>query len=213
MQNKKKVKNAKSKSNSSKKNIGKKVAKVKKVKVDNRLLLETFFIDSLKDIYWAEKLLTKTLPKMAKAATTEELAEGFLSHAKETEEHVMRLEEIFKLLDKKAQAQKCDAMEGLKKEGEKILEETEKNTFTRDAALIIAAQKVEHYEIATYGSLVQLALTLGKRDVAYILNQTLQEEKDTDKKLTALAENHINEEALLESDLEEKENEKINKAS
>jgi ferritin-like metal-binding protein YciE len=207
MQNKKKNNtNGKSKSSNSQK-------KSKSQKINNRLLLETFFIDSLKDIYWAEKLLTKTLPKMAKAATTEELAEGFLSHAKETEEHVTRLEEIFKLLDKKAQAQKCDAMEGLKKEGEKILEETEKNTFTRDAALIIAAQKVEHYEIATYGSLVQLSLTLGKRDVAYILNQTLQEEKDTDKKLTALAENHINEEALLESDLEEKENEKINKAS
>src|SRR5688572_28696290 len=131
--------------------------------------LEEFFTDSLKDLYWAEKHLTKALPKMQKAATTEELKSAIEEHLTQTQEHVTRLEQVFELFGKKAQAKKCDAMEGLIKEGESVLEETEPGSMTRDAGIIMAAQKVEHYEIATYGTLVQLAKTLGKEEAAEIL--------------------------------------------
>ena len=161
-------------------------------------LLEKFFHDSLKDIYWAEKALIKALPKMQKKATTEELQQAFADHTAVTQEQAKRLEQVFELMGKKAQAKKCDAMEGLIKEAEGIIEETEDDTMTRDVALIMAAQKVEHYEIATYGGLVQLAHTLGMSEVAGILEQTLQEEKDTDQLLTYIAENDINMEAELE---------------
>ena len=165
--------------------------------------LEKFFEDSLKDIYWAEKNLIKALPKMQKAATTEELKTAIDEHTTQTEEHVSRLEEVFELLGKKAQAKKCDAMEGLIKEGESIVEETEDGSMTRDVGIIMAAQKVEHYEIATYGGLVQLAMTMGKEDVAEILNQTLAEEKETDELLTEIAENNINWEAEMEDEKSE----------
>jgi ferritin-like metal-binding protein YciE len=155
-------------------------------------LLEKFFTDSLKDIYWAEQHLTKALPKMQKAATTEELKTAIGEHLTQTKEHVIRLEQVFELFGKKAQAKKCEAMEGLLKEGDSIVEETEEGTMTRDTAIIIAAQKVEHYEIATYGSLVQLAKTLGVEKAATILAETLEEEKETDKGLTEIAENDIN---------------------
>jgi len=167
--------------------------------------LEKFFEDSLKDIYWAEKQLTKALPKMQKAATTDELKNAIEEHTKQTEEHVSRLEQVFELLGKKAQAKKCEAMEGLVKEGESIVEETEDGSMTRDVGIIMAAQKVEHYEIATYGGLVQLATTMGKDDVAELLNQTLEEEKETDQLLTEIAENNINWEAEMEGEGEEKE--------
>ena len=166
--------------------------------------LEKFFEDSLKDIYWAEKQLTKALPKMQKAATTDELKNAIEEHTKQTEEHVSRLEQVFELLGKKAQAKKCEAMEGLVKEGESIVEETEDGSMTRDVGIIMAAQKVEHYEIATYGGLVQLATTMGKDDVAELLNQTLEEEKETDQLLTGIAENNINWEAEMEGEEEEK---------
>lgn len=166
--------------------------------------LEKFFEDSLKDIYWAEKHLTKALPKMQKAATTDELKNAIEEHTKQTEEQVSRLEQVFELLGKKAQAKKCDAMEGLVKEGESIIEETEDGSMTRDVGIIMAAQKVEHYEIATYGGLVQLATTMGKDDVAEILNQTLEEEKETDQLLTEIAENNINWEAEMEGEEEKK---------
>ncbi len=165
--------------------------------------LEKLFTDSLKDIYWAEKHLTKTLPKMKKAATSDELKSAIEEHLAQTEEHVSRLEEVFEICGKKAQAKKCDAMEGLTKEGESVIEETEKETMTRDAGIIMAAQKVEHYEIATYGSLVQFAKTLGMNEAADILEQTLEEEKETDQKLTELAESGINESAEGEKDEEE----------
>jgi ferritin-like metal-binding protein YciE len=161
-------------------------------------LLEKFFHDSLRDIYWAEKALLKALPKMKKKATTEELQQAFEDHATVTQEQTKRLEQVFELIGKKAQAKKCEAMEGLIKESEEIIEETEDGTMTRDVALIMAAQKVEHYEIATYGGLVQLARTLGMDEAAGILEQTLQEEKDTDQLLTYIAENDINVEAELE---------------
>jgi ferritin-like metal-binding protein YciE len=166
--------------------------------------LGKFFLDALKDIYWAEKHLTKALPKMEKAATSEELQEAFASHLTLTQEHVSRLEQVFEKLGEKAQAKKCEAMEGLTKEADSIVEETEEGTMTRDAALIMAAQKVEHYEIATYGGLVQLANTQGLSEVADILGQTLREEKETDDALSEIAENNVNEEAKEEGAGEEK---------
>lgn len=167
--------------------------------------LGKYFLDSLKDIYWAEKHLVKALPKMQKAATTQELQDAISNHLAQTEEHVTRLEQVFDKLDQKAQAKKCEAMEGLTKEADSIVEETEKGTMTRDAAIIMAAQKVEHYEIATYGGLVQLANTMGLEDVAQLLEQTLNEEKETDQSLTDIAENDINWEAEQEGNEEESE--------
>jgi len=160
--------------------------------------LYAFFKEELKDIYWAEKHLVKTLPKMQKAATDEELQDAFAQHLEQTKEHVTRLEEIFGLLGEKPQAKKCDAMEGLTKEGEGIIEDTEKGSYTRDVGLIMAAQKVEHYEISTYGSLAQLARTLGREEVSRLLTTTLEEEKQTDQGLTELAESKVNEMSLEE---------------
>ena len=163
---------------------------------DSRLL--EFFTDELKDIYWAEKHIVTTLPKMQKAATSDELKKGFADHLEQTKEHVTRLENAFGLLGETAKAKKCEAMAGIIKEGEDIIGETEKGTATRDVGLILAAQKVEHYEIATYGGLAQLAKTLGRDDIADLLEQTLQEEKDTDEKLTGIAEKNVNYEAAAE---------------
>ena len=160
--------------------------------------LEKFFVDGLKDIYWAEKALTKALPKMQKAATTQELKSAFADHLVQTKEQIVRLESVFEIIGKKAQAKKCDAMEGLLKECEGMIEDTEAGSLTRDVALIMAAQKAEHYEIATYGGLAQLAKTLGREDAKALLGQTLQEEKDTDMLLTQIAENNINVEAEQE---------------
>lgn len=161
-------------------------------------MLEELFYESLKDIYWAEKHLLKALPKMEKAATSEELKQSFADHLEVTREQVARLEEAFGLLGKKAQGKKCEAMDGLTKEGDSVIEDTEKGTLTRDVGLIMAAQKVEHYEIATYGSLAQLAKTLGKNDLAQLMVQTLEEEKEADQLLTTIAENNINVEATEE---------------
>jgi ferritin-like metal-binding protein YciE len=166
-------------------------------------LLEEFVLDAIKDIYWAEKHLLKALPKMTKAATTPQLKQAFTDHVTVTEGQVSRLEQVFELLGKKAQAKKCDAMEGLTKEAEGIIAETEKGSLTRDVALIMAAQKVEHYEIATYGGLVQIAKTMGKDDISQIFAQTLAEEKEADHLLTEIAENNINMEAEQEGDGEE----------
>ena len=156
----------------------------------------------LKDMYWAEKHLVKALAKMQKAATTEELQQAFEDHRAVTEEHATKLEQVFEMMGKKPQAKKCEAMEGLIKEGESIIEETEEGTATRDAALIIAAQKVEHYEIASYGGLVQLANTMQENEAAKVLEQILQEEKDADVLLTEIAENDINWEAEQEPEEE-----------
>jgi len=165
-------------------------------------MLADFFVDELKDIYWAEKHLVKTLPKMQKAANSEELKQAIEEHIEVTTKHVSRLEQVFEILGKKAQAKKCDAMEGLTTEGQHIVEETEAGTFTRDVGVIMAAQKVEHYEIATYGGLIQLAKTLGHNDIADLLVPTLNEEKEADEKLTDIAENSINYEASLENEKE-----------
>ena len=161
--------------------------------------LEAFFCDELKDIYWAEKHLVKILPKMQAAATTKELKGAFGEHHTVTKEHVMRLEKVFEMMGIKAQAKKCDAMDGITKEGESIIADTEEGTMTRDVGLVLAAQKAEHYEIATYGGLAQLAETIGRKDVAEILHLTLTEEKEADQLLSSLAYTHINEAAYMES--------------
>lgn len=166
-------------------------------------MLEKLFVDSLKDIYYAEKLLAKSLPKMAKAATTDELKEAILQHKEETDTHVERLEQVFEMMGKRPQAKKCDAMDGLKKEADSIVEETEAGTHTRDVGIIMASQKIEHYEIATYGCLTTLAKTFGMDDVAELLHQTLEEEKACDELLTSIAENNINYEAGQEDEEEE----------
>lgn len=170
-------------------------------------MLLKFFEDELKDIYWAEKHLVKTLPKMRKAATSEKLQQAFQDHLATTQTHVERLEQVFELMGKKPQAKKCDAMAGITEEGAGIIEETEKGTATRDVGLILAGQKVEHYEIATYGGLAQLARTLGKDDVAEILETTLAEEKEADSLLTEIAENDINYQAGEEEEDEDSEDE------
>jgi len=157
-----------------------------------------FFVDELKDIYWAEKHLVKALPKMQKASTSPELAACFEKHTMETQKHIETLEQVFALLDEKATAKKCDSMEGLVEEAKSIMEDTDKGTMTRDAGLILSAQKVEHYEIATYGTLRTLANNMGHTQVVELLQQTLDNEKETDVALTKVAESFINQQAATE---------------
>jgi ferritin-like metal-binding protein YciE len=164
--------------------------------------LKELFVEELKDIYWAEKHLMKALPKMAKASTSEELAGAFENHLAQTEQHVNRIEQVFEQLGMAARAKKCEAMEGLVMEAQQAIEDTDKGTATRDAALIISAQKVEHYEIASYGSLVQLAKTIGLNDSIDLLQQTLDEEKETDVLLTELAVSEVNIDAENETEQE-----------
>jgi ferritin-like metal-binding protein YciE len=159
--------------------------------------LGKLFEDELKDIYWAEKALTKALPKMIKKATSEELIEALEDHLAETEQHVTRAEEIFSLLGKEPKAKKCEAMAGLIKEAEGIMEDSEAGVM-RDAGIISAAQKVEHYEIASYGTLRTFAQTLGFDEAASILETTLEEEKTADSILTDIATSAINLEAAEE---------------
>ncbi|AYB29823.1 ferritin-like domain-containing protein [Chryseolinea soli] len=154
--------------------------------------LEDIFEDQLRDIYWAEKHLTKALPKMARAAFNDELREAFNTHLDETRMQIVRLEKCFELLEKKAMAKKCEAMQGLVEEGEEAIEEYDEG-HARDAALIAAGQKVEHYEISAYGTLRTMANVLGKTQCAQLLEETKEEEAQTDVKLTRLAEkiNHL----------------------
>jgi ferritin-like metal-binding protein YciE len=158
--------------------------------------LNDLFLHELKDLYDAEKRLLKALPKMAKAATSEALQTAFLKHRDETQMQVERLEQIFGLLDKPARGKKCHGMEGLVEEGSALMEE-EASPAVMDAGLIGAAQKVEHYEIATYGTLATFAKLLGLNEALKLLKQTLAEEEATDKKLTQLA-SQINAEAEAE---------------
>lgn len=155
-------------------------------------MLKELFIEELRDIYWAEKHLTKALPKMRKAATSEELAAAFEDHLAVTEKQIERVEQAFEMLDMTPRAKKCEAMDGLVKEAQNIIEEMPKGSAVIDAGLIIAGQKVEHYEIAAYGSLVQLAKTMGENEIADLLQQTLDEEKQADQLLTELAVSGIN---------------------
>jgi ferritin-like metal-binding protein YciE len=165
-----------------------------KTKSDAAKTLHDLFVDGLKDVYGAEKALTKALPKMIKNTTDESLAEALTNHLEVTKTQVTRLEEVFSLIGEKAEAEKCEAMEGLIKEAEGIMEETEMGPV-RDAGIIASGQKVEHYEIATYGTLAAFAKTLGEEDAASLLEETLMEEKEADEKLSEVAESSVNSEA------------------
>jgi ferritin-like metal-binding protein YciE len=160
--------------------------------------LNELFIDELKDIYWAEKHLTKALAKLAKKSTTDELRGAIETHITQTENQITRLDQVFESINKKATAKKCEAMAGLIKESEEIVESTEDGSITRDAGIISACQKVEHYEIASYGTLKTLAGMLGYNDAAELLDATLQEEKQTDELLTQIAVGTINQSAKSE---------------
>lgn len=153
--------------------------------------LQDLFEDGLKDIYWAEKALTKALPKMYKNAASEDLKKAIQDHMAQTEEHVKRLEDCFEALGKKAQSKKCDAMEGLLIEGKSIVEETKPGPV-RDAGIIAASQKVEHYEIATYGTLAAFAKVLDQKECLEHLLLTLDEEKRCDELLTHIADTGLN---------------------
>lgn len=181
------------------KTAGQKKASATATKSEQSMLRE-LFIDELKDIYWAEKHLMKALPKMQKSSTSSELAAAFGEHLKVTENHVNRVEQVFDILEMTPRTKKCDAMEGLVKEGQEVIEELPKGSSVRDAGLIISAQKVEHYEIAAYGSLVQLAKTMGENEIADLLSKTLNEEKEADVILTELAVSSINIEAEEETE-------------
>ena len=163
-------------------------------------LLQELFLDSLKDIYYAEKAIAKALPKMKKAATSEELKSAFEDHLAVTKEQITRLEQVFESIGEKAKGKKCEAIEGLIAEANSIIEDTDAGTSTRDVGLILGGQKVEHYEIATYGGLRQLAETLGYSEAADLLQTTLDEEKETDVLLTQIAENNINYQAAEETE-------------
>jgi ferritin-like metal-binding protein YciE len=156
--------------------------------------LHDAFIDELRDVYDAEKQLIKALPKMAKAAESDELRTAFETHLEETRGHVDRLEQVFGSLDEKIRGKHCDGIAGIIEEGKAIMEEDFEGT-TLDACLIAAAQRAEHYEMAAYGTLVAWARAMGHSDAAGLLEQILEEEKATDEKLTTLAEGGINQDA------------------
>lgn len=164
--------------------------------------LMKLFEDELKDIYWAEKALTKALPKMAKNATSDELREAIENHLVETEGQIEKLERVFSLIGKKAVAKKCEAMAGLVKEGEEIMKDTDKGAM-RDAGIISAGNKVEHYEIASYGTLTTFAKILGLDEASEILGEILEEEKNADATLTQIAESAINIQAAEEVESDE----------
>jgi ferritin-like metal-binding protein YciE len=156
------------------------------------------FVDELKDIYWAEKNLVKALGKMAKAATSEELTKAILEHQEVTKGQLERLDQVFELIGQEPKAKKCEAMAGLIAEGQEVIDDTDEDTAVRDAGIIICSQKIEHYEIAAYGSLRTLATIMGHNEAADLLAQTLSEEKEADSLLTQIAESSVNEEASAE---------------
>lgn len=153
--------------------------------------IQEFFVHELKDLYSAEKQLVKVLPRMAEKASSDELKNAFKKHAEQTEEHVHRLEQCFEKLGEKASAVECKAMKGIIEEGEDILSQKQDGELL-DAALIGAAQKVEHYEIASYGTVAEWAKTMGQKEVGQLLGQTLEEEEETDKLLTKIARSGVN---------------------
>ncbi len=161
--------------------------------------LQELLIEELRDIYHAEGQLLKALPKMAKAATSERLKEAFERHLEETEQHVERIERAFESLGEPVKGKKCQAMEGLIAEGKEVMQEHSESSML-DAALICAAQKVEHYEIASYGTICTWADLLGLDEVSELLKETLDEEKTTDETLTEIAESEINAEAVTEEE-------------
>ena len=160
--------------------------------------LDELFHDTLKDIYYAEKKILSALPKMAKAAQNDELTAAFEKHQAETEGQISRLEQVFELIDQKPQGKKCAAIEGILEEGQEIIKEY-KGSPALDAGLVSAAQAVEHYEIARYGTLRTWAEELGLEDAAKLLQETLDEEEATDQALTQIAESVVNQEAQSEA--------------
>lgn len=179
------MENKNSKSKTTPQNGNQSKEKSTKGSVQSSQLLE-LFEDELKDIYWAEKAITKAIPKMVKKATSPELKEALESHLEQTREQIGRVEQVFEILGKKATAKKCEAMAGLIEEGEEIMEDTEEGAM-RDAGIISAGQKIEHYEIASYGTLRQFAETLGLTEAATLLETTLEEEKMADQILSEVA--------------------------
>lgn len=173
-----------------------KIEKAKTIKASSDAAqgLRELFENQLKDLYWAEKALTKAMPKVIKNATSQELIDALTYHVQVTVKQVKRLEDVFESLDTKPEAEKCEAMEGLIKESEDIMESTEEGVV-RDAGIISAVQKIEHYEIASYGTLRSFAEILGENEAASLLEETLNEEKDADIKLSEIAESTINLEA------------------
>jgi ferritin-like metal-binding protein YciE len=163
----------------------------------NHSKLMKLFEEELKDIYWAEQKLTKAIPKMIEKATSEELKSALESHLGETEEHVSRIKQVFDMIDRKATTQKCQALAGLVDEAEQIMDDCEDGAML-DAGIIAAGQKVEHYEIASYGTLIEFAKTLKLDDAANLLNVTLKEEKAADEKLTEIALTEVNAMAAAE---------------
>jgi ferritin-like metal-binding protein YciE len=163
-------------------------------KMAEQKTLDDLFLDTLKDIYYAEKQIVKALPKMAKAATSPELKAGFEKHLMETEGHVERLEQVFELIGKPARGKTCDAILGILEEGKSIMEDF-KGTVALDAGLVSAAQAVEHYEIARYGTLKTWAGQLGYTEAVSLLDATLKEEEATDRKLTEVATSQVNRKA------------------
>ena len=157
--------------------------------------LKDLFYDGLKDIYYAERAILKALPKMARGAQDEQVKAAFQKHKEETQGHVERLQQVFEIIGKRAQGKTCPAIDGIIEEGEEMLDEF-KGQPALDAALVSAAQAVEHYEIARYGTLRRWAETLGMNDAAKLLNQTLDEEAATDEALSQIAESSVNERAL-----------------
>lgn len=166
--------------------------------------IEELMVSELKDLYSAEKQITRALPKLIKAATSSELKQALQSHLEETEEQVQRLEQVGEILGKRLSGKKCEGMEGVLKEGPEVVEETGKGTAVRDAGIITAAQRVEHYEIAGYGGVIAYAKLLGMNDVASLLGETLAEEKAADQKLTKIA-STVNRQAQSEASAEEEE--------
>jgi ferritin-like metal-binding protein YciE len=160
--------------------------------------LKEFFVEQLQDIYWAERKLVKTLPKLKAAATSQQLKKAFDDHLEQTRNHVNRLENVFDIIGEEVKSKKCKAMAGIVDEGADIIDDTDEGTAQRDVALIFAAQKAEHYEIATYGGLATLANTLGYNDAKKVLGDTLAEEKEADALLTQIAESGVNFHASLE---------------
>lgn len=166
--------------------------------------LDMLLEEELKDIYDAEKQLMKALPKLAKKATSDQLKTAFEDHLRQTEQHIERLEQVFQALDVPARAKRCEGMRNLISEGEQMIKEVDDDA-TRDAVMIAAAQKVEHYEIAAYGTMRVWAGVLGHSDAAGLLEETLDEEKETDLKLTEIAEAYVNEASAQEGEEEEEE--------
>lgn len=175
------------------------VRKATSIPSEDSMLL-SFFKDELKDIYWAENHLLKEIPKMAAAATSKDLKKSFQEHLKQTKTQIKRLDSIFKLLGQKPQGKKCEAMDGITKECQGMIEDTQAGSFTRDVALILGSQKVEHYEISTYGGLSYVALAMGREDIRAILEESLVEERNTDNLLSRIAVFQVNDSAAKEKE-------------